>query len=53
MICENKTTTTTTTQERGIGGSESAVISISAELAARGWRVEVRGSPPDDAPMTL
>ena len=34
-------------KEHGIGGSESAVISISRELAAQGWVVEVYASPPD------
>jgi len=34
-------------KERGIGGSESAVISMSRELAALGWGVEVYASPPE------
>ena len=33
-------------KERGIGGSESAVISVSKELANLGWAVEVYGNPP-------
>ena len=32
-------------QAHGIGGSESAVISISAQLAALGWGVEVYANP--------
>lgn len=35
-------------KERGIGGSESAVISISRELAALGWAVEVYANPPSE-----
>ena len=33
-------------KERGIGGSESAVISVSKELANLGWAVAVYGTPP-------
>ena len=33
-------------KERGIGGSESAVISLSRELVQLGWSVEVYASPP-------
>ena len=35
-------------QERGIGGSESAVIALSRALAAQGWAVEVYASPPHE-----
>ena len=33
-------------KERGIGGSESAVIALSRELVGAGWGVRVYGSPP-------
>lgn len=33
-------------KERGIGGSESAVIAVSRELVRAGWVVEVYASPP-------
>lgn len=35
--------------DRGIGGSEEAVIYLSKELAKVGWRVSVYGDPQDEA----